>query len=145
MLTIEQIRLQNLKKLLSERGIKKHIEFASLIDRSPGQISQILKSKPTKSIGSDLARHIEKCLGLEVGYLDNYLPEPSDINAADWAELKMAIRKVRAMEELFGASLSPDELSEVIYLMARGLREKSQHHIEQATKIITSQSLSNSL
>jgi len=68
MKTNEEIRRENARKLRDSTGGNN--SFAVLLDREPTQISRVIGKNPTKKIGDDLARHIEKCFSLPEGWLD---------------------------------------------------------------------------
>ncbi|MBK5146033.1 LexA family transcriptional regulator [Budviciaceae bacterium BWR-B9] len=68
MKTINEIRRDNARKLRDGAGGNTY--FAALIDREPTQTSRFMGDNPTKNIGSDMARHIEKCFDLPRGWLD---------------------------------------------------------------------------
>ena len=74
---VETIRLRNARRLAQElydeRGLSagKIAAFSTQIERSAAQGSNLIGENPSKIIGSSLARHIEKCFGKPVGWLDN--------------------------------------------------------------------------
>lgn len=68
MKTIEEIRRDNARKLRDSAG--GNASFATILDREPTQMSRVIGKNPTKQIGGDLARHIEKCFNLPLGWLD---------------------------------------------------------------------------
>lgn len=68
MRTIKEIRRENARKLRD--GVGGNSSFATQIDREPTQTSRFLGGNPTKNVGDDLARHIEKCFDLPTGWLD---------------------------------------------------------------------------
>ncbi len=68
MKTIQEIRRDNARKLRDGAG--GNSSFAALMDREATQISRIIGKNPTKNIGDDLARHMEKCFSLPTGWLD---------------------------------------------------------------------------
>lgn len=68
MKTNDEIRRENARSLRDSAGGNKF--FAGIIDREPTQISRIIGKNPSKNIGDDLARHIEKCFSLPAGWLD---------------------------------------------------------------------------
>ena len=68
MKTIEEVRLLNARTLLAR--YKTLSEFANVLDRSATQISRVMGKNPTKTIGSKLARHIERCTSMQTGWLD---------------------------------------------------------------------------
>ncbi len=70
---IVDIRLTKIKELISNMGSQ--VEFAARIKRKPQQVSSWLKQE--KPVGEKIARHIERELGLEAGYLDK--PEPGKL------------------------------------------------------------------
>ena len=68
MKTIKEIRRSNARQLRDQAG--GNSSFAKRIDREPTQTSRFLGDNPTKNIGDDLARHIEKCFNKPLGWLD---------------------------------------------------------------------------
>lgn len=68
MKTIDEIRRDNARTLRDSVGGNK--SFATMLDREATQISRIIGRNPSKRIGDDLARHIEKCFQLPMGWLD---------------------------------------------------------------------------
>ncbi|MBT0721095.1 LexA family transcriptional repressor [Rosenbergiella collisarenosi] len=68
MKTIKEIRRGNARNLRDVTGGNSF--FAERIDREATQTSRILGNNPTKNIGEDLARHIERCFDLPEGWLD---------------------------------------------------------------------------
>ncbi len=81
---IDELRRHNGRILAS--GYPSLSAFGEAIDRSPVQISQLLGSNPRKNIGRKIARHIEKCLGLPVGWLDQEHDEQEEMRAAGMLE-----------------------------------------------------------
>lgn len=67
--TTDEIRKENAKQLAEKLG--SNTRFAERIQREPTQVSRIIGKKSTKKIGDDLARHIERCLNMPEGWLDN--------------------------------------------------------------------------
>ncbi len=51
-------------------GVGGNSSFATMIDREPTQTSRFMGDGATKNIGDSMARHIEKCFDLPVGWLD---------------------------------------------------------------------------
>jgi SOS-response transcriptional repressor LexA len=66
---ISDTRLENLRRLLQERGLKLAM-LAELLGKAPAQVSAFAGRNPTKGIGDQIAREIEKALSLPSGYLD---------------------------------------------------------------------------
>jgi hypothetical protein len=62
---VSEIRRRNLRMLVDKA--KGPTLFSARIDRTPNLVSQWLTSKP---IGNRVARHIDKALGKEPGWLD---------------------------------------------------------------------------
>lgn len=81
MKTTDEIRYENLQRLVAEAG-----DLSTLVDRAKGKLSrptlyQILERKTTaagveKNVGDDLARKIEDALRLERGWMDNDHTQP---------------------------------------------------------------------
>lgn len=69
MIREQEIRLRNVRRLMSERGINL-TEFAQALGKSQPQISSLAGRTPTKAIGEKIARQIEERFGLERGSLD---------------------------------------------------------------------------
>src|SRR6185312_15916105 len=73
MLTIEQIRHRNVRKLIADIEAKSgksgprsgaQAEFAERISKSTTYVNQVAGERPFKAIGSAVARDIEKVFGL---------------------------------------------------------------------------------
>lgn len=65
---IEELRRTNARSLAQQAGGQK--KFADIIDRSPGQVGHIIGRNPSKNIGKELARHIERCFRKQKNWLD---------------------------------------------------------------------------
>lgn len=68
MKTIQEIRRLNARKLRD--GVGGNTYFATMIDREPTQTSRFMGDGASKNIGDAMARHIEKCFNLPLGWLD---------------------------------------------------------------------------
>lgn len=83
---ISEIRRQNLLLLIDK--FKTQAEFADKIDKPASYISQLKKGKDKKgkeiNMGSEFARDIEKKLGLEYGWLDNYQIIANQVNSGSF-------------------------------------------------------------
>lgn len=90
--TIDEIRRANARKLRDSSGGNN--SFASLIDREPTQISRIIGINPTKKIGDELARHMEKCFSLPIGWLDQEHQNTNITPTQDVIDTKQEIRMV---------------------------------------------------
>jgi SOS-response transcriptional repressor LexA len=66
---ISDTRLQNFRRVLAERKLRL-TDMAELLDKAPAQVSAFGGKRPTKGIGDQIAREIEKALKLHHGYLD---------------------------------------------------------------------------
>jgi SOS-response transcriptional repressor LexA len=66
---ISDTRLQNFRRLLADRGLRL-TDIAELLGKAPAQVSAFGGKNPTKRIGDQIAREIEKALHLHDGYLD---------------------------------------------------------------------------
>lgn len=66
---ISDTRLQNFRRVLAERKLRL-TDIADLLDKAPAQVSAFGGKNPTKGIGDQIAREIEKALDLHAGYLD---------------------------------------------------------------------------
>lgn len=75
---ITTTRRQRVQAIIKERSLTLKA-FADIIDRSQGQVSAIAGASAHKGIGNSLARHIELCLNLPNGFLDQPM---HDDNAA---------------------------------------------------------------
>lgn len=74
--TSSEIRRKNLGNLVKEWGGANHL--ARRLNKSPSQLSQLVGKRPSRDIGSGLAREIERSLGLERGWMDNPHYQASD-------------------------------------------------------------------
>lgn len=104
------IRRQRLRQLIDERFGGRQVRLAHAIERQPDYISRCLKG--TKGIGEDLARDIERRLGLPNLWLDtlpNVEPGPdiaglvpliSWVQAGHWAEIAGSLTPADAEEWL---------------------------------------------
>lgn len=68
-MNIKDTRLQNFRRVLEEKNLKLK-DISNLLDKAPSQISAFGGKNPTKGIGDQIAREIEKVLGLYHGFLD---------------------------------------------------------------------------
>lgn len=66
---ISDTRLQNFRRVLAEQKLRL-TDIAELLGKAPAQVSAFGGKKPTKGIGDQIAREIEKALHLHHGYLD---------------------------------------------------------------------------
>lgn len=66
---ISDTRLQNFRRILTDRKLRL-TDIADLLGKAPAQVSAFGGKNPTKGIGDQIAREIEKALGLHNGYLD---------------------------------------------------------------------------
>ncbi|QLL15372.1 LexA family protein [Pseudomonas chlororaphis] len=66
---ISDTRLQNFRRVLAEQKLRL-IDIAELLGKAPAQVSAFGGKNPTKGIGDQIAREIEKALHLHDGYLD---------------------------------------------------------------------------
>ncbi|POF43408.1 peptidase S24 [Pseudomonas laurylsulfativorans] len=66
---ISDTRLQNFRRILAERKLRL-TDVADLLGKAPAQVSAFGGKNPTKGIGDQIAREIEKALSLHNGYLD---------------------------------------------------------------------------
>lgn len=75
---IDRIRRDNARRLASRFDTQR--EFAEFIDRSPGQVNHVIGKNPSKNIGKQMARHIEKRFDLPAYWMDteHHLPEDKD-------------------------------------------------------------------
>lgn len=66
---ISDTRLQNFRRVMAERKLRL-TDIAELLEKAPAQVSAFGGKNPTKGIGDQIAREIEKALNLHNGYLD---------------------------------------------------------------------------
>ncbi|MEG9622080.1 XRE family transcriptional regulator [Pseudomonas guariconensis] len=66
---ITDTRLANFRRLLKEKGLRL-ADIAELLGKAPAQVSAFGGKNPTKGIGDQIARELEKALKLPTGYLD---------------------------------------------------------------------------
>ncbi|PNG40837.1 peptidase S24 [Pseudomonas asplenii] len=66
---ISDTRLQNFRRVIAERKLRL-TDVAELLGKAPAQVSAFGGKNPTKGIGDQIAREIEKALSLHDGYLD---------------------------------------------------------------------------
>ena len=67
--SISQIRYINARALMQDAGSQ--VAMRQIINKSQSQVSQILGRNPSKAIGNNMARWIEKCFNKEYGWLDH--------------------------------------------------------------------------
>lgn len=99
MRTIEEIRRDQLKRLLERHGTLVKLGSELGMTKRDSTLSQIInqstgsRSKTPKAMGSALARRIEKTLGLEIGWMDNdpSLPPASHPHAAPTLEQALEV------------------------------------------------------
>jgi len=92
MKTNDEIRRDNARKLRDSAG--GNSSFAALIEREPTQVSRVIGKNPTKKIGDDLARHIEKCFDLPDGWLDKEHQAMNITSAPDVTDTELTIQMV---------------------------------------------------
>jgi SOS-response transcriptional repressor LexA len=66
---ISDTRLQNFRRVLAEKKLRL-TDIAELLGKAPAQVSAFGGKNPTKGIGDQIAREIERALHLHDGYLD---------------------------------------------------------------------------
>lgn len=66
---ISDTRLQNFRRILAEKKLRL-VDIAERLGKAPAQVSAFGGKNPTKGIGDQIAREIEKALDLHTGYLD---------------------------------------------------------------------------
>jgi SOS-response transcriptional repressor LexA len=66
---ISDTRLDNFRRVLAEKKLRL-TDIADLLGKAPAQVSAFGGKNPTKGIGDQIAREIEKALELPSGYLD---------------------------------------------------------------------------
>lgn len=116
-MNIKDRRLQNFRRVLEEKNLKLK-DISNLLDKAPSQISAFGGKNPTKGIGDQIAREIEKVLGLYHGYLDTpfgrdehtnpvvltqigrRLPVMGSVSAGRWCEIGDGAPDIRDVEIL---------------------------------------------
>ncbi|MEE4375805.1 S24 family peptidase [Pseudomonas alliivorans] len=87
---ISDTRLKNFRQILDEKKLRL-TDIADLLGKAPAQVSAFGGRNPTKGIGDQIAREIERALSLHHGYLDM----PHDADKLDNATLlKITGRKL---------------------------------------------------
>ncbi|WP_350649030.1 S24 family peptidase [Pseudomonas sp. HY13-MNA-CIBAN-0226] len=66
---ITDTRLQNFRMAMADKKLRL-TDIADLLSKAPAQVSAFGGKNPTKGIGDQIAREIEKALSLPIGYLD---------------------------------------------------------------------------
>ena len=66
---ISDTRLKNFRRVLADKKLRL-TDIAELLNKAPAQVSAFGGKNPTKGIGDQIAREIEKALHLHDGYLD---------------------------------------------------------------------------
>ncbi|MDP9514784.1 LexA family protein [Pseudomonas protegens] len=66
---ISDTRLQNFRRVIAEQKLRL-TDVADRLGKAPAQVSAFGGKNPTKGIGNQIAREIEKALDLHIGYLD---------------------------------------------------------------------------
>lgn len=66
---ISDTRLQNFRRVMAEKKLRL-TDIAEILGKAPAQVSAFGGKRPTKGIGDQIAREIEKALKLHSGYLD---------------------------------------------------------------------------
>jgi SOS-response transcriptional repressor LexA len=66
---ISDTRLKNFRRVIAEKKLRL-TDIADRLGKAPAQVSAFGGKNPTKGIGDQIAREIEKALGLHQGYLD---------------------------------------------------------------------------
>jgi SOS-response transcriptional repressor LexA len=66
---ISDTRLQNFRRIMAEQELRL-TDVAERLGKAPAQVSAFGGKNPTKGIGNQIAREIEKALHLHDGYLD---------------------------------------------------------------------------
>lgn len=92
MKTINEIRRENARKL--RKGVGGNAYFANIIEREPTQTSRFLGANATKNIGDDMARHIERCFDLPLGWLDTEHQSQDIAPAGNVTDTELSYKKV---------------------------------------------------
>jgi len=66
---ISDTRLHNFRRIIAERNLRL-TDVAERLGKAPAQVSAFGGKNPTKGIGDQIARELEKALNLHEGYLD---------------------------------------------------------------------------
>lgn len=112
---ISDTRLQNFRRVIADRKLRL-TDLADMLGKAPAQVSAFGGKNPTKGIGDQIAREIEKALDLYSGYLDmpyglnefnnatvlshtgRKLPVIGSIAAGAWCESKGSFDSIEAEE-----------------------------------------------
>jgi len=105
--TLEERRRKNMRKIIEEKGIKPG-DFGRLIDRNASYVSQLLSETRPCRFGEKIARHIEKCMKLRKGILDD-----SD-QKLDLKTLHFVINKVESALNKRKLNLAPNDKTQLI-------------------------------
>ena len=89
---ISDTRLQNFRHLLAENKLRL-IDIAELLGKAPAQVSAFGGKNPTKGIGDQIAREIERALKLPHGSLDipTTSAQPSNNQTVNWSNKKIPV------------------------------------------------------
>ena len=91
---LKQIRIARLRQLQAERGAAGPVELGKIIGCKTNQASDLLNGRA--SFGEKLARRIEECAGLPMGWLDRRDDSvPSPLSRIEPADL-LAVRPLQA-------------------------------------------------
>jgi hypothetical protein len=130
------IRRQRLRELMRARGGPGAL--AKKLGYSTGSyLSQVAGPTPSRDISENVARAMEKMLGLPDGYLDQEGPTPSsDVQAPLVAEV---IRVVMAVLEDAGQRPSADKTAEVVslaYERAAATGKVERDYVQRLLKLV---------
>lgn len=117
---VYEIRLKKLRDIADE--YKSITKLGEAVNRSQSQMSQIIGENPSRTIGSKVARDIEKRLGLKRGYLDTYDDSPEE-------SIKSLIikSKKQRLSDMICEIESEDMLRELnLILEAMAIQEKAR-------------------
>lgn len=99
-------RTHNIRLLVQQAGGP--TEFGELIERGQPQVSQWISATSPKPIGNQLARHIEKKLGQEQGWLDR----PHGEVATSWDDVEAVRDVAQVLHDCFAEQHIPFRLEE---------------------------------
>lgn len=111
-LDISEIRRENLRTLIRDRANGSVGALARIAGfDSPTILSQVSGKTPSRNIGPNLARRIEKALKLSKGWLDTDHSAPADLSGLSNEKAERARRVVQLLDQLpDGARVAAEQL-----------------------------------
>lgn len=109
---ISEIRRENLRTLIRDRANGSVGAFARIAGfESPTILSQVSGKSPSRNIGSNLARRIERGLKLSRGWLDTDHSAPTDLSGLPTDRAERARKVVQLLDQLpDGARVAAEQL-----------------------------------